>query len=109
MLSCLFAAVVLSGCGSDTDRMLSQDEFEHIYGELIFLAELYRDDSLALHRATDSLLQAHETDTVAVLATARALSEDTEALSSIYRNIILRLEGIAAGDTATPAIPEWER
>ncbi len=86
---------------------MPEEEFEQIYGDIVYLGELHRDDTLALRAAYDSLLKAHHTDTTVLYATARELTRDPETLNEIYRNIVLRLERIAAKDTTKSEVPEW--
>lgn len=99
LLSCMFAAVSVWGCGSGGERSLPEEEFEQIYGDILYLGELHRDDTLALRGAVDSLLRAHGTDSTTLLATARSFADEPGRLNEVYRNIILRFEAIAAPDT----------
>jgi hypothetical protein len=109
LLPCMLAVSSFLGCGNSGERTLPEKEFEQIYGDIIFLGELHRDDTLALRAAVDSMLYAHGTDSTALLATARSLADDPQSLNDIYRNIILRFEAIAAADSSVKETPVWEQ
>lgn len=96
------------GCGGGETPRLPEEKFEQIYGDILFLGELHREDTLAMRKAVDSLLKAHNTDSTALLATARELADDSGALNSIYRNLILRFETLSMPDSSKD-VPEWDR
>jgi|GEM_PF-3187307 len=90
VLICLILFVC--SCDKKHGELLPDDDFERIYGEILFLGELHRGDTLQLREAIDSLLHAHDTDTTQMIATARELTKDPKRLTDIYRNIVSRLE-----------------
>jgi hypothetical protein len=108
LLACILCVFSVSGCGSGDTPRLPEETFEQIYGDILFLGELHREDTLAMRKAVDSLLEAHNTDSTTLLATARELADDSGALNEIYRNLILRFESLTVPDSGKE-VPEWDR
>ena len=92
----LFFAI-LPACGSEGPETLPRETFQQIYGEILYKAELYRDDSLRLRREFDSLLLAYDTDTTVLFATAREIAQDRESVEELYRITIERFERVTRG------------
>lgn len=99
----MLVLLVLGGCGEKKRGALSEGTFRHIYGEIIFKAELYRGDTLRLKREFDSLLAAHGTDTTEVFAMARDIATDRERVEELYRVTIERFEQLSRGPDSTAA------
>jgi hypothetical protein len=88
----MILAVSVIGCDEQRARTLSDEEFEQIYGDILYLGELHRGDTLTMRRGIDSVLRAHDTDSSALLATARELCTRPEDLHAVYRNVLLRFD-----------------
>ncbi|MBR9978833.1 MAG: hypothetical protein KFH87_12175 [Bacteroidetes bacterium] len=106
-----------TACGREDTRTLDDGEFQQIYGDILFLGELYRQDSTALHAALDSLLDAHTIDTTVLFETAREIIVDKQRSDELYRGVIERYEariappdtGVHAGDSLPQAADPSER
>lgn len=99
-----------AACGREEARTLDDGEFQQIYGDILLLGELHRQDSTALHNALDSLLDAHAIDTTLLFETAREIIVDKQRSDELYRGVIERYEArIAPPDTgvhASDSLPE---
>ncbi len=92
-----------AGCGEKQPETLPEEQFQQIYGDILFLGELYRSDSTALRTALDSLLVANGIDTTILFETARATAIDKERSAELYRVVVERFEARSAPpDTLTP-------
>jgi hypothetical protein len=89
--------LVLIGCGQRQSPTLPDERFQKIYGDILFLGELHRNDSTALRLALDSLLEINEIDTTILFASARELAIDPERSAELYRVVIERFEKQVAG------------
>ncbi|MFZ1731925.1 MAG: hypothetical protein WBQ23_11260 [Bacteroidota bacterium] len=87
------------GCGQNQSPTLPDEKFQKIYGDILFLGELHRSDSTALHHALDSLLKANEIDTTILFASARELAIDQERSAELYRVVIERFEKQSTPDS----------
>jgi hypothetical protein len=93
----MLCVVVFPACGDEGPETLPRETFQQIYGEILYKAELYRDDTLRLRREFDSLLLAYDTDTTALFATAREITRDRESVEELYRVTIERFERVTRG------------
>jgi len=84
--------IAWTGCDGDRARTLPDGEFQQIYGDILFLGELYREDSTALAHALDSLLAARGIDTTVLFATARETALDPQRGTELYRIVVERFE-----------------
>ena len=69
-----------------------------IYGDMLFLAELYRQDSTSYGRALDSMYRVNAVDSAQINTTMRELSGDTKELSAFYEQVMNHLEKRAKVD-----------
>lgn len=92
---------MLAGCGGRSDASLPDEKFHQIYGDILLLGELHRDDTTALRLSLDSLLAAHATDTAALFAKAREIALDQQASAELYRVVIERFETRAGAKDTT--------
>jgi hypothetical protein len=99
----MLVLLVFGACGDGGKEPLSEGTFRHIYGEIIYKAELYRGDTLRLQREFDSLLTAHGTDTTELFAMAREIATDRERVEELYRVTIERFERLSSGPDSTAA------
>ncbi len=87
-----------SACSDDNDDLLPDETFEILYGDVLFLGELYRGDSTLIRRSIDSLLQAHGTDTTTFFATAETYAQDREKMQRLYSKTIERFEKLSGSN-----------
>lgn len=80
------------GCGEQEHTAIPDEEFQHIYGDILLLGELHRSDTATLRLSLDSLLDAHGIDTTALFAKARDVALDAERSAELYRVVIERFE-----------------
>jgi hypothetical protein len=94
--------IALAGCDDERARTLPDREFQQIYGDILFLGELYREDSTALAQALDSLLTANAMDTTVLFAAARETARDPQRGTELYRIVVERFERqVGRPDTTT--------
>lgn len=98
----------VSCSGDSNGDALTDEEFRHIYAEIVYLGELYRGDTLRLRNSVDSLLEAHDADTAALFAAARRTAKDKELTETLYRETIERFESVTAADTLRGAAGETQ-
>ncbi|MBE0645222.1 MAG: hypothetical protein IH600_14155 [Bacteroidetes bacterium] len=93
---CSLCVIVLlstvAGCGEKQSPTLPEEKFQQIYGDILFLGELYRSDSTALRLALDSMLTANNIDTTILFASAREIVVDKQKSAELYRIVIERFE-----------------
>lgn len=93
---CSLCVIILlsaaAGCDKKQTPSIPEERFQQIYGDILFLGELYRNDSTALRTALDSLLEANDIDTSILFATARQTAVDREQSAELYRVVIERFE-----------------
>ncbi|MFA6233587.1 MAG: hypothetical protein WC824_05275 [Bacteroidota bacterium] len=97
----------LTGCGQKKARTLPEEAFQQIYGDILFLGELHRNDTTALRHALDSLLDVNNIDTTVLFATAREFATDAERSAELYRVVTERFEKQSKGaDSLSPQNPD---
>jgi hypothetical protein len=77
-----------SGCGrNDQGADIPRERLVQIYGEMLFLAELHRQDTTGYRAALDSLCRANGTDTAQIAKAIRVLSEDRKDFGAFHDSV----------------------
>lgn len=82
-------------CDDGDSNVLSDQTFETLYGDVLFIGELYRGDSTLIRTSIDSLLSAHGTDSATFFATAEHYAHDREKMDRLYKTTIERFEKLS--------------
>lgn len=89
----VMVCVLAAGCGRDEDRQhVPREQFVQIYADMLFLAELHRQDTTGYRRAMDSLCRVHRTDTASLAAAFRVFNSDPDGMAQFYDAVIRRME-----------------
>jgi hypothetical protein len=78
---------------------MEPEAFEQVYGDILYLGELYRGHPRAMRYALDSLLSAHDIDTTILYRTAEMYANRTYDVAELHEAMLVRFEGIARRDS----------
>lgn len=95
-----------SSCNDDEKKLLSDETFETLYGDVLFLGELYRGDSTLIRQGVDSLLHVHGTDTATFFTTAEHYAHDREKMDQLYKVTIERFEQLSNRNDSSGTVTE---
>ncbi len=106
----LFFVIALSlttvpSCGDRQREAISEEEFTEIYGDILYLGELYRAHPFELHLALDSMMEYRNIDTMMVYEAVNRYAQRTYDVAQLHAGIIERLETLAREDSARNAPP----
>lgn len=88
-----------SGCSKESSPVIPHERFVHVYSEMLVLAELHRTEPEKYKTSLDSLLRASGVDEASMIRTAEWYTENTNRITSLYEETLLRLEEQAKSDT----------
>jgi hypothetical protein len=89
----VIAFLVVAGCGRTEDRThLPREHVVQIYADMLFLAELNRQDLPAYRRAIDSMCRAHGVDTAQLGSNLRWYTRDEKETGLFYDEVLKRLD-----------------
>jgi hypothetical protein len=88
------APVLFDGCGRTTDNggRVPREQFVQIYGDMLFLAELHRQDTTSYRRSLDSLCRMRAVDTALIAQTYRWYAGNEKELASFHEDVVKYLE-----------------
>ncbi len=86
-----FSALVLAGCVSAAEPVLTDSQFVMLYVDLSFAAETFLSDSVKLASVQDSVFHDHKVTRVQFFEYKNQLDESPERWSEIWEMIALEL------------------
>ena len=109
LLVCLFVMVLslmtVPSCGDQKREIISEKEFAEIYGDILYLGELYRAHPFELRLALDSMMEHRNIDTIMVYEAVDRYTRRTYDVAQLHLGIIERLETMAREDSARNVSP----